>query len=480
MLSQTFRLPVCKTSQLLKTLTLAAIIAPFWVVGAQAWTGDDVTQRLQAYLKEQMVELTFSGAETDGSNMLLHDVKAKLLIDEKDNESNDTDITDGDDNTESVLNLGNVRLEGITENASGAYVIENVIFDDNKIVEEKSVITTAGARIEKLKLPKDPQSDLLGRMEYLEGFRLDTLSVAAGGTAVFSLNGFYITKEPYSKEKASKFTWGFKALDIDLEEADKISKKRKEQEAAESATSIAKAEKTEQDQADIDGTTADDTKIAQNDAGEDAIEAIAADVDDDIDMDAVRALGLGKIHLSADSQGSWSPYSGQYIINYMTINGQNIGSYNYKLHMGGYDMKFIKAVADLYANILKDGAESTSMQVAAMGIIQQLSITNMEMRYDDASFADKLINYQAQKQSKTRAELVDEIKAQLQAGVLYFDNAPLVQQAAKAVGEFLDHPKSITIKIQPEQPVSFAILAAVGMAEPKKLWSVLNVIVEAN
>jgi hypothetical protein len=104
----------------------------------------------------------------------------------------------------------------------------------------------------------------------------------------------------------------------------------------------------------------------------------------------------------------------------------------------------------------------------------------MEMRYDDANFFGKVLDYQAKERGVTREELVQEMKDQLQIGVDYFEKEPVVVDAAKAVGEYLDAPKSISIKIQPENPVTFGILTAVGMAEPKKLWSVLGVKVEAN
>jgi hypothetical protein len=148
--------------------------------------------------------------------------------------------------------------------------------------------------------------------------------------------------------------------------------------------------------------------------------------------------------------------------------------------MGGYNLKFIKAVQDLLTSVMEDGGDNTAMQVAAVGMLQNLSISNMEMRYDDANFFGKVLDYQAKERGVTREELVQEMKDQLQIGVDYFEKEPVVVDAAKAVGEYLDAPKSISIKIQPENPVTFGILTAVGMAEPKKLWSVLGVKVEAN
>lgn len=497
-------------TSLVKTFALTALIAPLMAGTALAWTGDEVGKRLQNLLKEQMVEFTYSKAEVDGQTVILRDAKATVPALEED-KTNDKDSAS--------LNLGDVTLERITETADGTYIVDKASLSDTKIIEDSTVISIAGIRIEKLKLTENPKIDILGRMEYLEGFYIDELSLSQGGIPFLSLSGTYLTNEPYTKEKASNFSWGFKALDIDLEEIDRIDKAKKQKEAAElkkaaaEAVDIAAAEaeaaaavnapddnsavkeatKAAPDETDIvddvaeatipDAARTDDVATTEddNEATDDTDVAVeTADTSSDLDIESIRALGLQKLHASMAVKGSWSPYSGQYNIDQMTLNSQNVGDFSYRLHMGGYDMKFVKGMQDFYSNILKDGPDNTSMQIAAMGLLQNLSISNMEMRYDDASFFNKLLEHEAKKKSLSRDELVQEMKDQLKIGLDYFEGEPRVADAVKAVGEFLDQPKSISLKIQPEQPVSFGILTAVGMAEPKKLWSVLGVTVEAN
>lgn len=492
-----------------KTFALTALIAPLMAGTALAWTGDDVGKRLQKLLKEQMVEFTYSNAETDGQTVILRDAKAYIpALDEGKAEGKDP----------SRLNMGDITLAGITETADGTYEVDKASLADTKIVEDSTVITAAGIRIEKLKLTENPKIDILGRMEYLEGFYIDELSLAQGGKPFFNLSGSYLTNEPYSKEKASNFSWGFKALDMDLEEIDRIDKAKKQKDAeelrqitleavdkataeaeaqaakvAEDNSEVKEATKSAPDETDVqddvaevtlpDAARTDDAVTTENEdeATDDTnVEEETADTSSDTDIESIRALGLQKIHLSMNTKGSWSPYSGKYIVDEMTVNGQNIGNFSYKLHMGGYDMKFVKGMQDFYSNILKDGPDNTSIQIAAMGLLQNLSISNMEMRYEDTSFFNKLLDQEAKKKSISRAELIQVMKDQLKVGVEYFEGEQRVVDAVKAVGEFLDEPKSISLKIQPEQPVSFAILTAVGMAEPKKLWSVLGVKVEAN
>lgn len=425
-------------TRLVKLFTLTALITPLWAGSALAWTGGEVVNRLQNLLKEQHTGLTFANADVDGRTVILRDAKVQFLVDDK-----------TDDGSSSPLNLGDITLSGITEAADGAYIIDNVVFPDTKIIEDDTVFTTKGIRIEKLKLSEQPKIDLLGRMEYLEGFYADEISVANKDVSLININDLYLTNQPYSQEKASQFSWGFKALNLNLEEINRVEKEKK----ALNAENDAEAGDDESDATDI--------------AGETSIEDI-------------RALGLEKLQLSMATTGSWSPYSGEYIIDSLAINGQEIGNFSYKLHMGGYDLKFIKAIQDLYGSILQEGTDNTAMQMAALGMLQNLSITNMEMRYDNAEFVNKILELEAGKKSLSREAYVTEIKQELQQAVDYFAGEPVVAAAVTAIGDFLDAPQSISLQIKPDQPVNFAILTAVGMADPKKLWSVLGVLVEAN
>lgn len=475
---------------LIKTLSLTAMIAPLWAGTALAWTGEEVTNRLQNLLKQQMVELTFSKADVDGRIIVLRDAKIRLLLAE--------DTADTDDET-APLNLGDLTLDGITETADGSYVIDKTSLADTRIVEGDIVVTTAGIRIEKLKLTKDPKLDIMGRMEYLEGFHMGELSVAASGQSLFNLDDFYLTNEPYSKETPSNYSWGFKALDINLEEIYNLSDEQQPENS--DAAEDESAEQTVTKRADPVEDTKVKTAVKRSDKRSDVVveeeaevtepetetetetestDEAASDTSDSLDIDTIRALGLEKIHLSMEAKGRWSPYSGQYDIDQFVLNGQNIGNFSYQLHMGGYDMKFIKAMQEFYANSMKEDDESTSMQISAMGLVQNLSISSMEMRYEDASFVNKLLTYEAEKQSVTREAYVQEMKDQLQAGLILLEGEPGVEQAAKAIGAFLDKPQSISLNVKPKQPVTFAILSAVAMSEPKKLWSVLGVSIEAN
>ncbi|MCF7645491.1 hypothetical protein KQ944_10745 [Bacillus subtilis] len=496
-------------SALVKTFALTAVIAPLWAGTALAWTGDDVAKRLQALLKEQMVELTFSKAETNGSNVILHDAKAQIALPKP--APDETEEAEQDDKDNAPVNLGTITLSNISDAADDVYLIEKASFDDVKIVEDNSVFATSDIRFNNVRLTKDPKTDLIGRLQYAESFQIGAISVTVQSKPVFELKGVHFAQEPFSKEKASNYSWGIEALNIDLGEVDRIDQEKKKQRAAELEESVKEAAKAAEEAAEEAATSADATTETTEPATADAAPAdkagVTADADGntdiatddtdemaedsdlgedlaetsgDMDMAAIRALGLEKINLTMDAKGSWSPYSGQYTVDQMTVSGKNIGTYNYKLTMGGYNLKFIKAVQDLLSSVMEEGGDNTAMQVAAVGMLQNLSISNMELRYDDANFFGKVLDYQAKKRDITREELVQEMKDQLQIGVDYFEKEPVVVDAAKAMGEYLDAPKSISFKIQPENPVTFGILTAVGMAEPKKLWSVLGVKVEAN
>lgn len=426
-------------SAFVKTLALSAIVTPLWSATALAWSGDDVAKRLQTLLKDNMIELTYSKADTQGQTLTLHGAEVRLAADNaKEKDSDDS----------APLNLGKITLSGISEGENNTYLIDKASFDDIQIVEDDEIFTTSGMRFEKIKLPEKASSELLEKLQYVSGFYIDEMTVATEGEKLFELSQLYLTQDLFSEEKPGQYSWGFKTLNMDLEAIDRIDRKN--------------------------------NKDQKTDRVEDSDDDIVTDIaDDEIDIKKVRALGLEKINLSMDAKASWSPYTGEYKTDKLTISGENIGTYHYKVSMGGYDLKFIKAMQQLFSDALDDNKENTAMQIAAVGMMQNLSIGNLEMRYDDAGFVNKLLDYEAQKRGLSREDFVLEIKDQLAVAIAYFENEPRVIQTVTAIGNFLDKPHWISVKLEPEQPVTVGIMTAVGMADPKKLWSVLGVNVEA-
>jgi hypothetical protein len=158
----------------------------------------------------------------------------------------------------------------------------------------------------------------------------------------------------------------------------------------------------------------------------------------------------------------------------------DLGKFDTTLKLGGYDAKFIKALQEANKKINENKENSDVAGMAVLGLIQQLSISGMSFRYDDASLTPKLLEYYGKQQGISSEDMVNQIKGIAPLMVGYLGHADFAVQATTAINTYLDDPKSLTIAAKPDAPVSFALIAATATADPKKLIDLLAVKLTAN
>ena len=112
--------------------------------------------------------------------------------------------------------------------------------------------------------------------------------------------------------------------------------------------------------------------------------------------------------------------------------------------------------------------------------MSQMSVQALTIRYSDNSLAEKILEAAAAKQGTTR-----ELYAQQLAGALPFflsmiQNPAFQNKVATAVSQFLTDPKSLTISVQPERPITGAELLGLVQTAPPTLPDVLGASIEAN
>ncbi len=175
-----------------------------------------------------------------------------------------------------------------------------------------------------------------------------------------------------------------------------------------------------------------------------------------------QSLGYEEIVLDANWDGARDPDSQVATIDTLAIAMRGGGSLTLSGELGN-----VPAVRP------KEPQES-------MMTLSQLTIQSLKIRYSDDSLAGKILEAAAAKQGTTR-----ELYAQQLAGALPFflsmiQNPAFQNKVATAVGQFLTDPKSLTIAVQPERPVSGAELFGLVQTAPQTLPDVLGATIEAN
>jgi hypothetical protein len=175
-----------------------------------------------------------------------------------------------------------------------------------------------------------------------------------------------------------------------------------------------------------------------------------------------QSLGYEEIILDANWDGARDPDSQVATIDTLAISLRNGGSLTISGALGN-----VPAVRPKEPEV-------------SMMTLSQLTVQSLKLHYRDDSLAGKILEAAAAQQGTTR-----ELYAQQLAGALPFflsmiQNPAFQNKVAAAVGQFLNDPKSLTISVQPDRPVSGAELFGLVQTAPQTLPDVLGASIEAN
>ena len=117
---------------------------------------------------------------------------------------------------------------------------------------------------------------------------------------------------------------------------------------------------------------------------------------------------------------------------------------------------------------------------AAAGNVTKTKVHELTIRYDDHSLAGRVLDFLAKQQGLARADYAKQISDALPFLLIALNNPGFQEQVAAAVSSFLQDPKSLTIEIAPDAPVSGDDLVALAQTDPGKIPDTLNASVSAN
>lgn len=414
-----------------RTLSVATALTVIFAGSAYALDGNDVAKRLQARFAEQGAKIEFGKVDTDGTTVTLTGTKIEFKSSEI-----------------GAIDVGDVVLKDVAEDGKGGFTAETATFQDIEKKEDKSTVNVKGIEIGKLHLAADDEQDPVVKMMYYQTVKVDSLTVSEDGQEMVTMKDLYANTTPYTKGTPLSVNFGVKSIELDIEKMDELRR------TAEEATKAA----NEAD-ADADATEEDAAEVTPNPLIE---------------------LGYKKLNMVVTSTGSWEPEKGDLAISKFEFDVKDLGKLDTTVKLGGYDVKFIKSVqqASEQINASKDNKDAAGL--AMLGLIQQLSISEMSIRYDDASLTPKLLEYYGKQQGISGQDMANQIKGIAPLMVGYLGHADFAVQATTAINAYLDDPKSLTIAAEPKAPVSFALIAATATADPKKLLDLLAVKITAN
>lgn len=326
--------------------------------------------------------------------------------------------------TKDPIPLGDVTMTGVAAIDDGSYEIDRVEFQPVNFTSEKSTITASDLYLSGVSIPAKTDGDDLSSMLFYEKAHSGPINIKADGKDVLSIAEFQATSAIEDDGASLSFEGTVSGFKMDL-------------------------------------STVEDPKSKET----------------------IDALALSQLDGSMSMKGSWELQSGAIDIDDYVLDFKNIGKLDLSLSLSGYTMDLVKQIQEAAKMAEANSADPQAKQasgIAMLGLLQQMSFTSADIRFDDAGLTARALDYSGKKQGVSGKDMGQMIKAMTPLVLAQAKLGALQNTVSKAVNTYIDNPKSFTITASPENPVPFPMIIGAAMGAPETLPKVLGVDVSAN
>ncbi|CAD7033515.1 membrane protein [Pseudorhizobium endolithicum] len=324
--------------------------------------------------------------------------------------------------TEPAVNLGDITLEGVEEDAGG-YVIEKVLFPNVNAAEDNTTVTISDISMSNVTVPADTTGDSLASVLLYEEASTGPMTVTVDGKEVFSVASSVSTTDVADDQSAVGFAIDVQGIRADL-------------------------------------STVEDVKS----------------------RDALQSLGLTALNGSMTMSGSWQAEEGVVDLEEYVFDFADVGTLSMALSFSGYTMEFVRAAQEatkaMDTNASKESQDAAGL--AMLGLMQRLTFNSAEISFQDAGITNRALDYAGKEQGVSGENMAQMLKAMTPMMLAQYNVPKLQNMVSEAVNTYLDNPGNFTISAKPENPVPFPMIMGAAMGAPNTLPDVLGVTVEAN
>jgi hypothetical protein len=177
--------------------------------------------------------------------------------------------------------------------------------------------------------------------------------------------------------------------------------------------------------------------------------------------------------------GSWNAQTGDLEIEQVKLSLEDAGTLTFSESITGYTPDFIQSVVQLQERMANQPDNSEAWTAATLGLISQLNLANLEVTYEDASLTDRILEHYASLSGQSREQLVATLEGMLPPMLGGLQNQELQNEIATALSRFLKDPTSISLSLDPAQPVPAPQILGAALGAPATLPDILNLSVTA-
>lgn len=325
---------------------------------------------------------------------------------------------------EKPLALAELTLQGVTEEEGGAYFIERVEFPEVNVTEEKSSFKVQDVYLAGVYVPGDANAAGIDSLMFYEEAHSGAIDVTIDGKSVFSMTEAVGTMGLSEDETTITFEGTVTGVKADL-------------------------------------STVEDPKAKES----------------------IQALGLTTLDGNMSMSGSWEVESGTIDIEDYAIDFANVGKLSLAFSMSGYTLDLVKQMQE-QARLMQAQPQNEQAQQAAglamLGLVQQLSLVDAQIRFEDAGITKRGLDYAGKSQGTDGAQMAQMVKGMVPILLAQAKLGALQNEVSAAVNSYIDDPKALTIAAAPANPVAFPMIMGAAMGAPETIPGLIGLKVTAN
>jgi len=325
---------------------------------------------------------------------------------------------------EKPLALAELTLQGVTEEDGGAYFIDRVEFPEVNVTEEKSSFKVQDLYLAGVYVPGDPNAKGIDSLMFYEEAHSGPIDVTVDGKSVFSMAEAVGTMGLSDDETTITFEGNVTGVKADL-------------------------------------STVEDPKAKES----------------------IEALGLTTLDGNMSMSGSWEVESGTIDIEDYAIDFANVGKLSMAFSMSGYTLDLVKQMQE-QARMMQAQPQNEQAQQAAglamLGLVQQLSLVDAQIRFEDAGITKRGLDYAGKSQGTDGAQMAQMVKGMVPILLAQAKLGALQNEVSAAVNAYIDDPKALTIAAAPANPVAFPMIMGAAMGAPETIPGLIGLKVTAN
>jgi len=183
----------------------------------------------------------------------------------------------------------------------------------------------------------------------------------------------------------------------------------------------------------------------------------------------LKEMGYEDVDIDVAGRGKWSPESKEANLTDLTIKGEDFGTLTLNLGFGGVSKEVVQKLEEIGNDPQK-----------AMGLTQNVSLTGLSIDFNDQSFTNRVLEFEAQKVGIEKSAYIEQQIGAVTQLLAALKNPEFQETVTGALTTYLNDPKSLTVSAQPGNPVPFSQIMGTVMLAPQALPKILNIGVTAN